>query len=95
LAADLPRLLDGCLPGDRRLTAAAETVESGGGVRQVEAQAASKTRAELRQLAEEADYLAARVYGESVQDDAEFKRVERFRQRAKGLDTGCRALGER
>lgn len=46
-------------------------------------EAVGKTPAELRQLAEEADYLAERVYGKSVQDDAEFKRVERFRQRAK------------
>ena len=34
-AADLARLLDGRLPGDRRLTAAPETAESRGGIRQL------------------------------------------------------------
>jgi hypothetical protein len=53
--------------------------------REVEEEAAGKSRADLLRLADEADYLADRVYGKSVQNDAEFKRVERFQQRAKAF----------
>lgn len=39
----------------------------------------------MRQLSEEAEYLADRVYGKSVQNDEELKRVERFHRRAEAF----------
>ncbi|MFJ7023518.1 MULTISPECIES: hypothetical protein [unclassified Streptomyces] len=46
-------------------------------------EAAGKTPAELRKMAEDADYMARRVYGKVVENDNDMHRIEATEQRAK------------
>ncbi len=46
-------------------------------------EAAGKTPAELREMAEHADYMARRVYGKVVENDNDVHRIEATEQRAK------------
>ncbi|MEV8590876.1 hypothetical protein AB0424_28450 [Streptomyces sp. NPDC051180] len=63
------------------------TYTSPGMMRQVtanaRAEAEGKTPAELREMAEHADYMARRVYGKVVQNDEDVRRIEAAEQRAR------------